>query len=214
MAYLTAKEPLGPYTYQGLIVTNHEYPNTGNVHGSFECWDGQWVVQYHRSVPGLALTRVACLDPLEFNEDGTIREVKMSSSGIRGAFRPGDKIQASAAVEYSLGRAGAEMVELKRKEYPVIFFKADGQWVGYRYVDFSWAPSTITVSVKSGQPGGKLEVRSGAPDGPVMATMEVPDTGWKWKEQTVPVQVDASGKEAVYLVAKVAPFRVKYFRFE
>ena len=214
MAYLTAKEPLGPYTYQGLIVTNHEYPNTGNVHGSFECWDGQWVVQYHRSVPGLALTRVACLDPLEFNEDGTIREVKMSSSGIRGAFRPGDKIQASAAVEYSLGRAGAEMVELKRKEYPVIFFKADGQWTGYRYVDFSQAPATLTVCVKSGQPGGQLELRKGAPDGPVMATMEIPDTGWKWKEQTVPVQVDASGKEAVYLVAKTAPFRVKYFRFE
>ena len=106
------------------------------------------------------------------------------------------------------------MVELKRKEYPVIFFQADGQWTGYRYVDFSQTPATLTVCIKSGQPGGQLELRKGAPDGPVLATLEVPDTGWKWKEQTVPVQVDASGKEAVYLVAKVAPFRVKYFRFE
>jgi hypothetical protein len=213
MAYLTAKDPLGPYTYQGLIVTNHEYPNTGNVHGSFECWKGQWIVQYHRSVPGLALTRVACLDPLEFNGDGTIQEVKMSSSGVRGAFRPGDEIQASAAVEYSLGRDGGEMVELKRREYPVIHFKADGQWTGYRYVDFSGAPSSFTVSIKSGQPGGQLEVRTGSPDGPVIATLELPDTGWKWKQRTVHLQGNLSGKEEVFLVARQAPFRVKWFKF-
>lgn len=214
MAYLTAKAPLGPYTYQGLIVTNHEYPNTGNVHGSFECWDGRWIVQYHRSVPGLALTRVACLDPLEFNEDGTIQEVKMSSSGVRGAFQPGDEIQASSAVEYSLGRAGAEMVELKRGEYPVIHFKADGQWTGYRYVDFSKPLSGINVCFKSGQPGGQLELRKGAPDGPVLATLEIPDTGWKWKERFVPLQMEVSGQDAVYLVAACAPFRVKYFIFQ
>ena len=213
MAYLTATEPLGPYTYQGLIVTNHEYPKTGNVHGSFECWKGQWIVQYHRSVPGLSLTRVACLDPLEFNPDGTIQEVKMSSSGVRGAFQPGDRIPASAAVEYSLGRDGGEMVEQSRGEYPVIHFKSNGQWTGYRYVDFSKPLTGLSVSIKSGQPDGLLEVRKGSPDGPVIATLEVPDTGWKWKEKTVPVQVDITDKDAVYLVAKSAPFRVKSFKF-
>ena len=213
MAYLTATEPLGPYTYQGLIVTNHEYPKTGNVHGSFESWDGNWIVQYHRSVPGLSFTRVACLDPLEFNPDGTIQEVKMSSSGVRGPFRPGDRIPASAAVEYSLGRDGGEMVEPSRGEYPVIHFKSDGQWVGYRYLDFSQGLVSFKVSIKSGQPGGRLEVRKGAPEGPVIATLDIPDTGWKWKEKTVPVQVDISDKDAVYLVAVRAPFRVKSFKF-
>lgn len=212
MAYLTATDPLGPYTYQGLIVTNHTYPKTGNVHGSFENWNGQWIVQYHRSVPTLSLTRVACLDPLEFNPDGTIREVKMSSSGVHGPFRPGDIIPASSAVEYSMGRDGGEMVELKRGAYPVISFQADGQWTGYRFVDFSKAVTQLTVSVKSGQPGGRLELRQGTPDGPVIAALDIPDTGWKWKERSVSVQVEASGVEAVYLVAAHAPFQVKSFQ--
>lgn len=212
MAYLTSKNPLGPYTYQGLIVTNHDYPDAGNVHGSFECIDGKWYLQYHRSVPSLVLTREACLDPLEFNEDGTICEVKMSSSGVRGAFGLGEKIQASAAVEYSTGRKGG-LMELKRKEYPIISFNENLQWTGYRYVDFSKVPFNVTVSVKSGGPGGKLELRKGSPDGPAIAVLDIPDTGWKWKEVSARIQIEASGKDAVYLVATRAPFSVKYFIF-
>jgi hypothetical protein len=85
--------------------------------------------------------------------------------------------------------------------------------VAYRYFDFSEAPSSITIAVRAGQPGGRLELRQGAPDGPLTATLEVPDTGWKWKERKVPVQVDGNPKETIYLVATKAPFSVKLFRF-
>ena len=46
-----------------------------------------------------------------------------------------------------------------------------------------------------------------------MATLDVPDTGWKWKERKVPVQVAGEKKETIYLVAAKAPFSVKSFRF-
>lgn len=212
MAYLTATEPLGPYTYRGLIVTNHDYPNAGNVHGSFEQFQGQLYVQYHKSVPGIALTRVPNLDLLEFNEDGTIQEVEMTTSGVRGAFKPGDEVQTYGAVEYSTGREGG-MMEVKKGRAPFITFGADGQWVAYRYFDFTETPSSVTIAVRAGQPGGRLELRQGAPDGPLMATLEVPDTGWKWKERKVPVQVDGNPKETIYLVGAKAPFSVKSFRF-
>ena len=213
MAYLTATEPLGPYTYQGLIVTNHNYPDAGNVHGSFEPFQGQYYLQYHKSVPGLHLTRVPNLEPMEFNPDGTIPEVPMTTSGVRGAFGLGDKVQAGGAVEYSVGR-DASMFGIKRGEYSFVHFQEPGQWACYRYFDFTQAPSSLTVSVESGQPGGALEVHQGSPDGPVIATLEIPDTGWKWKERTITVQVEGSGKETIYLVASQAPFSVKYFRFE
>ena len=213
MAYLTAKAPLGPYTYQGLIVTNHDYPNAGNIHGSFESFDGRWYVQYHRPVPGLRLTRVACLDPLDFNEDGTINEVKMSSSGVRGAFCPGDLIQASSAVEYSCGRDGG-LVEPDRGDYPTISFSAGGQWVGYRYFDFSKVPSSIALTVNSSVPDARVEVRIGAPDGPVISSGNIPDTGGNWKTIILPVQTDPAGKDDFYLVAVQAPFKVKSLRFD
>ena len=129
------------------------------------------------------------------------------------AFAPGDRIQASGAVQYSTGRDHGGMYQIREGEYPSILFGADGMWTCYRYVDFSKAPGSVTISVKSGQPGGVLQVRKDAPDGPVIATLDVPDTGWKWKERTVPVYTDPSGKEDVYLVAAKAPFSVKYFRF-
>jgi len=213
MAYLTATHPLGPYTYRGLIVSNHNYPNAGNVHGSFEEFKGQYYLQYHKSVPGLSLTRVPNLDLLEFNEDGTIREVKMTSSGVRGAFGLGDRIQASGAVVYSGGRDHQGMYRIRKGEYPSIQFSADGQWTGYRYMDFSRLPGSVSITVKSGQPGRVLQIRQGAPDGPVIARLELPDTGWKWKRRSVPVYTEVSGKEEVYLVAEKGPFSVKDFCF-
>lgn len=212
MAYLTADEPLGPYTYRGLIVTNQDYPYAGNIHGSFECFDGNWYVQYHRSIPGLTFTREACLDPLEFNPDGSIREVKMTSSGVRGAFLPGDRIDASSAVEYSTGRSGG-LTELRRGKSPVVSFTSDGQWTLYRYVDFSRPLSRFTARVRSTAPGGLLEIRKASPGGSVIASIEIPDTGGEWEEISVPATAEVSGKDAVCLLAAHAPFQVESFLF-
>ena len=212
MAYLTAKDPLGPYTYQGLIVTNHNYPDAGNVHGSFEPFMGQYWLQYHKSVPGLRLTRVPNLEPMEFNEDGTIREVKMSTSGVRGAFGLGDTVRSGGAVEYSTGRMPG-MYQMKRGAYDYVSFKEDGQWACYRYFTFPEAPEALAVSILTGAPGGRLEVRRGTPDGPVICSATLPDTGWKWKRITLPVQNGIMEKETLYFVAACAPFSVKDFSF-
>lgn len=212
MAYLTAKQPLGPYTYQGLIVTNHNYPNAGNVHGSFEPFQGKYWLQYHKSVPGLRMTRVPNLEPMVFNEDGTIPEVKMSTSGVRGAFGTGDTVQAGGAVEYSTGREPG-IYQLKKGAYSYVSFQEDGQWACYRYFSFPEAPKSLTLSIFTGSSGGVLEVRKGSPDGPVIASATLPDTGWKWKEITISVQDAVLDREDLYLVASRAPLSVRYFRF-
>ena len=212
MAYLTAKDPLGPYTYRGLLVTNHDYPNAGNVHGSFEPFQGKYWLQYHKSVPGLRFTRVPNLEPMEFDEDGSIREVKMSTSGVRGAFGIGDTVYAGGAVAYSTGREPG-MYQLKRGAYDYVSFQEDGQWACYRYFTFPEAPKNLIVSIFTGAPGGLLEVRKGAPDGSVVGSVTLPDTGWKWKEIAIPVENGTMEKETLYLTASRAPFSVKYFRF-
>jgi hypothetical protein len=102
---------------------------------------------------------------------------------------------------------------VKKGRAPFITFEADGQWVAYRYFDFTDASASVTIAVRAGQPGGRLELRQGAPDGPLMATLDIPDTGWKWKERKVSVQVDGNPKETIYLVGAKAPFSVKSFRF-
>lgn len=51
LGYATGKTPLGPFTYQGIIIDNEECdPASWNNHGSIECIDGQWYVFYHQDI--------------------------------------------------------------------------------------------------------------------------------------------------------------------
>ena len=228
MAYLTSKDPLGPYTYQGLIVTNYDYPGTINVHGSIEPFGDRWYVAYHRSIPGVRLSRVANLDPLSFREDGTIEEVEMTSSGVRGAFPAGETVRASGAVVFSDGRTEG-MLKVRTEatgtpngfrmtDYPFISFSAPGQWTGYRYLDFSPRTTRLTVRVAAEQAGGQLSFRRSSPEGAVVATVDVPATGGEWKTVSVPVEVTSPGRDALYIVATQVPegtsLDVDHFRFQ
>ena len=105
------------------------------------------------------------------------------------------------------------MYQLKRGAYDFVSFQQDSQWACYRYFTFPEAPKSLTVCVFTGAHGGRLEVRKGTPDGPVIGSATLPDTGWKWKEITFPVENGTMEKETLYLVASQAPFSVKYFRF-
>ena len=75
LGYATSKSPLGPFTYQGVIVDNITLnPESWNNHGSIEEINGQWYVFFHISTQG-RYKRRACMAPIEFDENGLIREV-------------------------------------------------------------------------------------------------------------------------------------------
>ena len=119
----------------------------------------------------------------------------------------GEEVPASAASDFSADG----LVQSRKGEYEYISFTASGQWTGYRFLGFPKTPDNLTVTILSSQPGGRLEVRAGATEGPVIATLDIPDTGWKWKERTVPVEGTLEAGEAIYLLAVDAPFSVKSF---
>ncbi len=77
LGYATAKSPLGPFTYQGIIVDNNKLnPESWNNHGSIEKINGQWYVFFHVSTEG-KYKRRACMAPIEFDENGRIQEVQL-----------------------------------------------------------------------------------------------------------------------------------------
>ncbi len=82
LGYATSENIFGPYTYRGVIIDNIGCdPQTWNNHGSIECIGGQWYVFYHRSTCGSRFLRRCCCEKIFFREDGSIGEVKMTSSG-------------------------------------------------------------------------------------------------------------------------------------
>lgn len=93
LGYSTGKSPMGPFTYQGIIIDNDGCdPASWNNHGSIECFHDQWYVFYHRCSRGTQQHRRLCIEPITINPDGTISEVKMTSQGPGAPFAPGEKL--------------------------------------------------------------------------------------------------------------------------
>ena len=77
LGYATSKSPLGPFKYQGVIVDNIPLnPKSWNNHGSIEEVNGKWYVFFHVSTKGKYMRR-ACIAPIEFDENGMIRQVRL-----------------------------------------------------------------------------------------------------------------------------------------
>jgi len=78
LVYSTAKNPYGPFTYGGTILDN----DSRNSHHSVIQVKNQWYLFYHIQGPSPYERRV-CVDNLYYNPDGSIREVKMTKTGIK-----------------------------------------------------------------------------------------------------------------------------------
>lgn len=95
LGYATARTPLGPFTYQGVIIDNSGCdPASWNNHGSIEEFQGQWYVFYHRSSRNSVNMRRVCCEKIYFDEDGRIAEVPMTSQGAGDPFSAGEWVEA------------------------------------------------------------------------------------------------------------------------
>ncbi|GJM64411.1 family 43 glycosylhydrolase [Persicobacter diffluens] len=77
LAYCTSDKISGPYEYRGIILDN----NGRNSHHSIAQIKDKWYLFYH--IEGNSpYERQVCIDELEYFEDGSIKEVKMTDTGI------------------------------------------------------------------------------------------------------------------------------------
>ena len=86
VAYAMADKITGPFQRIGTILESDENVATGAGHNSVMNIPGtdKWLIVYHRRpIPNEDRDhRVTCIDKLEFNEDGTIKPVKMTFEGV------------------------------------------------------------------------------------------------------------------------------------
>ena len=94
LAYATAKTPLGPFSYGGVIISNGDFgvgrdpaaakTYWGNNHGSMECIGGQAYIFYHRQTNKNEQTRQGCAERITIAPDGKIAQAEMTSCGLNG----------------------------------------------------------------------------------------------------------------------------------
>ena len=209
LGYATSDSPLGPFTKRGIIIDNMGCdPETWNNHGSIAEFNGQWYVFYHRSSQASNFNRRVCVEPIRFNDDGTIDEVEMTTQGVGGPLPATQPIAAWRACllggRVRTAASGPTETDPTVREYLTQIHTSD--WAAFKYVDFD-AQAVTTFHARAGSLayGGVIEVRLDAPDGELIGSCLVPRTGgWQmWADVRCPV-TPVRGVRAVYLVFRGA----------
>jgi len=156
IGYATSDSPLGPFTYGGVIIDNiHSDPGAWNNHGSIEKFNDQWYIFYHRPTHGSVAMRKACVEPISFNEDGSIDEVEMTSQGAGPPLNAMDKIDAARAC--ILG--GNVRIEGRGENREVLAKTENQNRAGFKYLDFDNGVKKVSANVKVPEncQGGRIQ---------------------------------------------------------
>jgi arabinoxylan arabinofuranohydrolase len=197
IGYATSGAPMGPYHYGGVIIDNdHCDPAVWNNHGSIVEYKGRWYVFYHRSTHGSVMMRKACVEPIQFNPDGSIDEVEMTTQGAGPPPGATATLEAArACLLYGNVRIMADGAD--REKLAGI---RDGDFAAYKYIDFGDGVKSVTFRVAPGKDPGRIELKLGNSWHPNIGVLEIPGsqaTG-SWQERTVEVE-PVTGVHALWL---------------
>ena len=178
LGYSMATSPLGPYEYKGIIIDNAGCdPETWNNHGSVVQFGKQWYVLYHRSTHGCNTMRKACIEPIRFNENGTIDEVEMTSQGAAGPLDAFQTIDAARACRMQGHLRIRLMADSKEREELGAIRAGDA--AVWKYIDFEWGARSVTLRAQAPQ-GATVTLHADTPDGPQLGTVDIsPQEGWQ-----------------------------------
>lgn len=101
LCYATARDPMGPFTYGGVLVdigdcgidgrteaTALNY--MGNTHGGLLNIGEKWYIFYHRQTNRHSYSRQACAEELRLSEDGSFEQAEITSCGLNGGSLKGE----------------------------------------------------------------------------------------------------------------------------
>ena len=144
IGYSTSNHPFGPYTYRGVIIDNFgSDPHVWNNHGYIASFNEKWYVFYHRATHGSVTMRKACIEPIEFNTDGTIAQVEMTTQGVGDPLDPFNKIDAARAC-YMTGDLRIALTGDSKEELVKI---ENGNTAVYKYLNFNRSPQKIEIEL-------------------------------------------------------------------
>jgi len=196
IGYATSKSPMGPFKYGGVIVDNsHCDPSSWNNHGSIVEFKGQWYVFYHRSTHNSHMMRKACIEPIFFNEDGSITEVEMTSQGAGPALNAFEKIDAERAC-LLFGNVRIQKYEANDEELGEI---KNGDKAAYKYIDFGKGAAQVEFSINPMKNGGSVSIHLDQPWGKQIGWINIPpNENSKWQNVLGKIE-KTTGKHAVWL---------------
>ena len=197
IGYSTSKSPMGPFKYGGVIIDNDRCdPGNWNNHGSVVEFKGNWYVFYHRATHNSFTMRKACLEPIYFNDDGSIDEVEMTTQGASGPLNPLDKMDAERACILH-GNVRIQAFTGDNEELAGI---RNEDKAAYKYFDFGSGVDGLNIQVAPGINPGKIDIAIDTPWGESIGNIAVPGNGDgnKWTLLTCKTE-QVKGVHAIWL---------------
>ena len=168
LAYAMSDNPMGPWTFKGIIMAEHKNNCWTNHHSIVE-YQGQWYLFYHHNdySPKFDKNRSVCVDSLFFNDDGTIQEVKPTLRGV-GITKASSRIQIDRYSDIQDATISYLNDNNPFEGWQTLFHRK-GAWVRYNKVDFGTGATGFELRIKNEKPC-KLIIRA---DGKVIAKVKV-----------------------------------------
>lgn len=203
IGYMTATNPLGPYTYQGPVFRNtgaQGLDNNGNNHHSIIEFKGKYYVLYHTrqleirmGVNGGKGYNYRSPSISEATVNGTSITCRGSHTGVKQieSLNPYTTVQAETMSNQSQGIAVNGLSD-------TTVTGTKGSWTKVSGVNFSNGAKTLTVKACS-KSGAVIKVCTGGTNGDVVTYAEI-KAGSTPEEITVPVVNSVSGNKDLYFV--------------
>lgn len=236
IGYAISDGPTGPWEYRGQIM-DPSNESSGNHPGIVDFKGKSYVFGFNyrlnfAETPLHRERRSVAVSEFMYRPDGTISTLPFWNARGVTQIQPlsaYDRVEAETMAwesrvkrdwdrpfEWVAGVKTAKDPQAGMYVYPLgprAYMKVAG-------VDFGpGTPRTFKASVASTSDGGKIEVRAGSPNGPLIAKVDVPATGGEdiWKVQVVPVFA-VSGVHDIYLVfnpdGRDVKFNFDYWQFQ
>ncbi|TAH25818.1 MAG: carbohydrate-binding protein [Cytophagales bacterium] len=197
LGYSTSKSPIGPYQYRGVIIDNEGCdPSNWNNHGSIVEFQNQWYVLYHRATHGSQSMRKACIEPIYFEADGSIKEVEMTSQGAGKPLIATDTIEARRTCMIN----GNARINSINPSTEVVNGILANDYIVFKYLDFGKGVDSISIKIKTSEKEGGFNLHIDKPWGEWKGYVHFPKSKQKNKFQYIHYKINPiKGVHAIYL---------------
>ncbi len=217
LCYAISDKPDRDFKYGGTIISNGNIGLDGNNnptytlsnnHGGIEKLSDGYYIFYHRCTDGNEFSRQGCAEKIEIAEDGSIKQVEMTSCGLNGGalkacgmYPAGIACHITSATTMShidfnnpIMQHQTRMVE--RQNITFITDVADGTTIGYKYFDCEDI-SQILIELR-GEYGGVIEILGDLDAKEIYGKTTLNINKNDWTIISAPVALNGK-KKAVYL---------------
>jgi len=201
IAYMTSKNPLGPFTMQGTLFNNPGdfFQTVGNNHHTIIEFKDKWYIFYHaewlnkQEFGTPKGYRTSHVDELPFS-NGKFGNAKGTYTGVNQLF----KVNAYNT-NYASMMAWEGGVAVNGLGHTTVSYNK-GDWTGVSNVDFGDGATSVKISAASSN-GASIRITSGSENGDVIGYVTIPATGGNSNFKTVTADVKVSGTKSIFFVA-------------